>query len=271
MDGIRQLTVIFVPPIAGLVIAFFGEAVSAAGYDADGFALAFAIDAATSPFPSFTLMQVRVSREPAAPHDRQHAVGMIVECLRYCWADTNLRITFLYTAVAYIFVGGPVVVAIPILATQVGSNATALGYLTSAHGTGVFLGMAPQVATVALQEPGIHDPVGGHCNAAAHGHVEHTCLELRPARRDWNVRRLSVHHGYELAAALCSACHDRPGNERFHADHFWPPSGVFVGWLLKTITVNQLFAGTAALLLIIVTLARALSPMHHIGAKASII
>jgi MFS family permease len=69
--------------------------------------------------------------------------GAIAESLRSCWQDRELRALFLYFAAIAFFVGGPIQVALPVLAAErLPGGAAALGAMLAAHGLGALAGMA---------------------------------------------------------------------------------------------------------------------------------
>ena len=63
--------------------------------------------------------------------------------LRSFWADRDLRAFLLYGAVVTLFVGGPLQVALPVLASsQPALGPGGLGTMVGAHGAGTLLGLA---------------------------------------------------------------------------------------------------------------------------------
>lgn len=143
--GLRQAMVLIGPLLAGGLIAHFGDATSAqplAGpSSASGLALAFALDAASFAISAWTLWQVQptVRVNKAAPQPVLRAVG---EALDAMWQDHELRALCLYFGAIAFFVGGPLQVALPVLAnTQLPGGAVALGQLLAGHGLGALLGM----------------------------------------------------------------------------------------------------------------------------------
>ncbi|MDC8772619.1 MFS transporter [Roseateles albus] len=138
--ALRQLTALLGPLMAGLLIASFSE--QAAGLaNAQGLGLAFALDAASFAISAWTLSKVRPF-ESAQLADQQSVLGAVAEAMRLMWADRELRTLCLYFAAIAFFVGGPIQVALPVLAsTQVAGGAAALGLLLAGHGVGSLIGM----------------------------------------------------------------------------------------------------------------------------------
>jgi hypothetical protein len=138
--GVRQLTSLLGPVVAGSLIAFSGTAAGLS--DRNGLAASFAIDAASFAVALCTLFRVRMLAS-AAPDTKEGMVQAIMAALRLFWADRALRTLCLYFAAIACFVAGPISVALPVLAaTQLAGGAASLGMLLTGHGIGVVAGMA---------------------------------------------------------------------------------------------------------------------------------
>ena len=135
--GARQLSLLAGPLLAALVLSskdVHGQTSTTA------LALAFAIDALTFLLSAWTLKQVTIAtaKLPAATRD------MWIETkagLAMAWRDLSLRSCYVYWAVVAFFVMGPLQVALPVLAQERLQGAAALGLLLGAHGAGTLLGM----------------------------------------------------------------------------------------------------------------------------------
>lgn len=146
MMGIRQLCFLLGPLLAGLLVAAFAEPSStgpaAAAGSFKGLALAFAFDALSFVFSAWTLSHVQMS-PLAAPAASSGVFRSVQEALAWCWRDVQLRTLFAYFAAVAFFVGGPIQVALPVMAQgQLPGGAAALGLLLASHGVGSLLGMA---------------------------------------------------------------------------------------------------------------------------------
>jgi hypothetical protein len=131
--GLSQLVALLGPVLAGAVIACFHDA---------GLALSFGFDALTFALSAVAVMQLRLTRLPQAPAAPSSIRQDIATAARAFWADVPLRTVCLYFAAIAFFVGGPISVALPVLAkTQLPGGAAALGWLLMAHGLGVLAGM----------------------------------------------------------------------------------------------------------------------------------
>ncbi|MDN3922662.1 MFS transporter [Roseateles violae] len=137
MMAARQTVLLLGPVLAGLLVAGGGEP----GLSARGLALAFGFDALSFAVSAWTLMRVRTAS--AAAKTRQPVFAAIAEALRSCWADRELRALLLYFAAIAFFVGGPIQVALPVLASErLPGGAASLGLMLAVHGLGMLAGMA---------------------------------------------------------------------------------------------------------------------------------
>ena len=136
--GMQQLSVLIGPVLAGGLIALFGDGIGTGGR---GLALAFALDALSYGLSALTLTQVQHCARPSLV--AAQSVGQAIkESLQSFWRDKTLRTLCLYFAAIGFFVGGPIQVALPVLAsTQLPGGAASLGLLLAGHGAGVLVGM----------------------------------------------------------------------------------------------------------------------------------
>lgn len=139
MMGIRQVTMLAGPLLAGLLLALFGD--GSRGGNAAGIGVAFAVDSASFLLSAWTLSRVRLlhAAPQAAPEPVLRAVGAGVKMV---WHDTALRTCMLYWGLCAFVVGGAMQVALPVLASTVLHGASALGLVMGVHGAGSLAGMA---------------------------------------------------------------------------------------------------------------------------------
>ncbi|MGA9853079.1 MAG: MFS transporter [Gammaproteobacteria bacterium] len=140
--GMRQLSMIVGPVLAGLVISLGAHSASSQSLtDARGMGLAFSIDALSFLFSLASLLMVRIHSDS---HPAKIVGGMLASVLagiRSVWADLPLRAFVLYAACVSVFVGGPIQVGLPVLAdTRLDLGAASLGILMTANGVGMFTG-----------------------------------------------------------------------------------------------------------------------------------
>ena len=141
-----QLAMLAGPLLAGTLIAMSGPHASRAMPDTHGLALAFGFDALSFAVSAWTVSRLRLNPLPAAAANAAAQAGGVLAdiaaALRAFWADVPLRTVCLYFAAVAFFAGGPISVALPVLAkTQLGGSAAALGLLLAANGAGVLAGM----------------------------------------------------------------------------------------------------------------------------------
>ncbi len=135
--GARQLVLLLGPVLAGLLVST-GSEPALSGH---GLALAFGFDALSFAVSAWTLSRVQVAPSEARPP--QPVLAAIAESLQSCWQDRELRALFLYFAAIAFFVGGPIQVALPVLAAErLPGGAAALGLMLAVHGLGALAGMA---------------------------------------------------------------------------------------------------------------------------------
>ena len=142
--ALRQLSALLGPVTAGLLIAGQASGLdTSAAPGRSGLAWAFALDALSFVLSSWTLSRVRLLPRTAPLADAQSVLQAVAEALRWCWRDIELRSLCLYFAAVSFFVGGPLQVALPVLAkNQLPEGAAGLGLLLTVHGVGSLIGMA---------------------------------------------------------------------------------------------------------------------------------
>ena len=139
------------------------------GLLAQGMALAFVCDAASFLLSAWTLarVEVRWQAQPAGPNGHPNVFKLVGEGLRFCWNDVSLRTSFLSFAAIAFFIGGPMQVALPVIANQMDHGAAAFGWLMGAHGAGTLAGDA-----VATDDDSVAFFDDGFC-CGGDGRIEH--------------------------------------------------------------------------------------------------
>ena len=141
--GMRQLSMIGGPVLAGFVIALGAHHPPSAHAVADAYGLgfAFAIDAASFVFSLVSLALIRIHGDFHPPKPSGGVFASITAGIRHVWEDTPLRAFVLYASFVSVFVGGPIQVGLPVLAdTRMNLGAASLGILMTAQGVGMFAG-----------------------------------------------------------------------------------------------------------------------------------
>lgn len=140
--AMRQVTMLAGPLLAAALIVG-----TAASHELGGLAWAFALDAASFALAALALWPVTMmptSAPSTAPSDaaKPSILASIAEGLRALWNDPLLRALCLYVTAIGLLVGGPLQVALPVLAErQLHGDATTLGLLTAGHGAGLLAGL----------------------------------------------------------------------------------------------------------------------------------
>jgi MFS family permease len=292
MLGLRQITFFLGPLMAGGLIALLGDnaTVSQAGIastlhaadmmdiaDKKGLAMAFFVDCFSYGFSAWTLSHVNML--PIDPDhstsSKQSLLSATMSGLRHCWNDTMMRTCFLYWSAIAFLIMGPMQIAMPLLAQQLGNNAGVLGLLAGAHGAGTLLGMAMSsifpkfrlgslgstillidtlVALLFMPMGLVHvawqgavallviGALGGYLHVAVFTWIQR---QVPPAMLG---RAMSIFMFIFMGIS--------------------PVSAALTGWLMHSISLTQLFAGSGALLIVIVVFALLMSPirkMHDAG------
>jgi MFS family permease len=132
--GTMQLVSFVGPTLAGIVIAGYAKSPT-------GIALAFALDAISFAVSALMLWLMRSGRNRST-HPQEESVWVSIGAgVRYLWNEAGLRFMFiLVTFTNFLFVG-PLLVGIPVLASQrLPEGAVAFGLLTSAYAGGNLAG-----------------------------------------------------------------------------------------------------------------------------------
>lgn len=142
MMGIRQVSLLIGPSVAGLLIALFGDGSTGLGPEAAGVAVAFAVDSFSFAFSAWTLTHVRLREGVRAAPSGEGVLRAIAGAMRHMWNDRLLRALCLYYAATSFLIGGPIQVALPTLAERnLSQGAEAYGTLMAVHGLGALVGM----------------------------------------------------------------------------------------------------------------------------------
>ena len=151
--GMRQLSMLIGPALAGLLVTA-GSAragVTGTSVDAHGTGLAFVVDAVSFLFSVASLLAIRIAsdRNSRAPADGVFA--QVLEGLRMLWQDVQLRSFIGYMAFVSVLVMGPLQVGLPLFAkSRFSEGAAAFGWLMTANGTGMLLGSVMSIAVTRL-------------------------------------------------------------------------------------------------------------------------
>lgn len=283
--SLRQLTMLLGPVLAAALLAFSGNGSSsgnggAGGMpDAHGLAAAFALDSLSFIISAWTLSRVNMqtASSRAAAHAAVSVWRSIGDGLLMVWRDVPLRLCFIYWGTVSLFIGGAMQVALPVLASEVLHGASALGLLMAANGAGTLLGMAAAAA------------LGARLRFASFG----TMILLMDALAGILVMAMGAAGNAWLAAALLLALGVLGGYVQINV-FTWiqrrvppqmmgramsifmfifmglaPISAAATGWLLKLISLSQLFVGGGIILVTFAALAYLFTPIGSITVQVS--
>ena len=142
MQGMMQLSVMFGPVLAGVLIAAFsagGEEVSAG---LPGIALVFFVDSFGFLFSAITLFLIQLPALVQGAAGRQATIlKSVIEGFSATWRDVPVRLMVIIFSVFTFFFRGPYMVGIPVLADlRFDEGALAFGMISSAFGVGALIG-----------------------------------------------------------------------------------------------------------------------------------
>ena len=138
--GMRQFAMIVGPILAGMLVAANIHAFDQRFPDAGGMGFAFSIDTVSFLFSLASLWMIRVHTDYHPPKPEGGILADVWKGLKGVWDDVQLRAFILYVAIVSLFVGGPVGVGLPVLADQRLHSAAAFGTLMTCYGLGMLLG-----------------------------------------------------------------------------------------------------------------------------------
>ncbi|NMO16936.1 MFS transporter [Pyxidicoccus fallax] len=273
--GLRQLTMFAGPLLAGVLIATFGDSHAERLSDARGLGAAFLFDAASFALSAWTLSKVRTTAPvgPAEAPRGQAVLRSVAEGLRWCWKDQDLRTCFLYWSAVSLLVSGPIQVAVPVLASQrLGPGAAAFGVLMGAHGLGTLAGMVAAGA-----RPGTRARNLGTTLLLVDGVIAVLFIPLGLITALWQgaslVFAIGLLGGFMQVAVFTWIQRRVPPTMLGRAMSIFmfifmgltPISAAVTGWVMRGVTLAQLFAVMGGCLLAAVTVALATSRMRHIS------
>lgn len=273
--GMRQLSMLAGPLLAGALIAGFGgaQAGSVAGgvADARGLGIAFLLDAASFLVSAATLARVRLlAAAPQAGDRKPPLLASLRAGLRYCWDDATLRVCFLYWGAMALFVSGPLQVALPLLATRLG-GAASYGSLMAAHGAGALAGMVLSGA-----RPGLRLGTFGTTLLAVDGAVGLAFVALAGVGALWQAAglllALGLLGGY-LQVAIMAWLQRRIRPDMlgrgmallmFLFMGLAPLSAALTGALAARLSLAAIFTGVGLAMLAVVLAGYAATPIRHL-------
>lgn len=147
MMFIRNLTMVAGPLLASLLLLLTEHTRPQSNLNLTGLSLAFLFDGLSYAISIWTLEQVRfLVRHVNPKQSRAVSSGAklwheLLDGLKLCWSQPQLRHFFMYIAAIALFTMGPLQVAMPLFAQQLSQSASVLGLLAGSHGAGTLLGI----------------------------------------------------------------------------------------------------------------------------------
>lgn len=281
--GLRQLTMFMGPLLAGLLIALFGDggaqgaqSPTQARASAMGIGIAFALDALSYAVSAWTLAKVRTLESPGKAAAPQAVLASVGQGLAHFWRDSELRTCFLYWSAVALFIMGPVHIAVPVLASTTPQlGAAAFGTMLGAHGAGTLLGMVAsgmwprlRIGSLGVTILVFDAAIGvlfmplGLITAVWQG----TALMLAIGLLGGFMQvRVFTWIQQRVPPALLGRAMSL---FMFIFMGLAPISAAITGWVMKSITLPQLFAASGGTLVIVAALALALTPMRRMADEA---
>lgn len=269
--GLRQLSMLVGPLLAALLIALAGDEAGGLS-DARGLAWAFGFDCISFLVSAWTLSKVTLRAQVRPEAQEQSVLRSVGAGLQMVWNDVPLRMCFIYWGIVALFIGGSLQVALPVLADEKLHGASSLGLLMGASGAGSLLGMIAAAlggkrmriasfgTTILLV-----DAISGLLVAPI-GSVDTIWIVcalllligllsgfMQITVYTWIQRRVPVHMmGRAMSIFM------------FIFMGLAPLSAAGTGWLLTRITLQQLFIGGGAVLVMVAAFAWLLTPIRNI-------
>lgn len=262
MLGLRQASMFLGPLLAGLLIALFGDGPQGTAAGARGTGVAFALDAFSFALSAWTLSKVLPLAGRGAPAS-QAVLAAVAEGLRFFWRDTALRSCFIYWGAIALLIHGPVQIALPVLAaTQLDLGAAAFGIMLGAHGAGTLVGMVLSGIKPGLRVGGL-----GLTLLLVDGVIGLLFIPMGQISATWQGAGLmgviGLLGGFMQVAVFTWIQRRVPPSMLGRAMSLFmfifmglaPMSAAVAGWLMRSVTLGQLFAGSGLLLVGLVLLA----------------
>lgn len=273
--GLRQLSMFAGPLLAGGLIAAFGDGHADRVSDTRGLGAAFMFDAFSFAFSAWTLAKVRTTPPAnttgsAAGQAVLHAVW---QGLKWCWNDLDLRTCFLYWSAVALLITGPIQIALPVLASRLpGEGAAGFGLLMGAHGAGTLLGMAASGA-----RPGVRARNLGTTLLLVDGIVGLLFMPMGHITALWQgaalLLTIGLLSGFMHVAVFTWIQRRVPPAMLGRAMSIFmfifmglaPISAAVTGWVMRSVSLTQVFVASGGFLVAAVILALATSRIRNIS------
>ncbi|GKT21716.1 MFS transporter [Acidovorax sp. SUPP3334] len=294
--GIRQFTMFLGPLLAGLLIALFGDGTNGGGgaggtsagavgnamANATGIGVAFGLDALSFGLSAWTLSKVRLlpavpapSARPARPDGTAApaVLASVAQGLAHFWRDRELRTCFLYWSAVAVLIMGPLHIAMPVLASSLPHlGAAAFGTLVGAHGAGTLAGMVASGMLPRLRWGSL-----GMTLLAFDATIGLLFIPMGVIGALWQGIALMLAIGLLggfMQVRIFTWIQQRVPPAligramalfMFIFMGLAPISAAVTGWVMRGITLAQLFAGCGGALVVVAALAFLLTPLRQVN------
>ncbi len=282
--GLRQVSMFLGPLLAGLLIALFGTggasasapgpAAAAAMASATGIGIAFGLDALSFILSAWTLAKVRPMAQPSGPAPAPQAVWFsVAQGLVHFWRDQELRTCFIYWSAVALFIMGPIHIAIPVLASSTPQlGAAAFGTMVGIHGAGTLLGMVASGALPRLRLGSL-----GMTVLVFDTIIGLLFIPMGLITSLWQgavlMLLIGLLGGYMQVSVFTWIQQRVPPALLGRAMSLFmfifmglaPISAAVTGWVMKSITLTQLFAASGGTLVVVAALALLFTPMRRVA------
>ena len=278
--SLRQLTMFLGPLLAGLLIALFGAGKAGrttanawTHANTTGIGLAFALDALSFAVSAWTLSKVQThARIPTPTTVPQAMLASVAQGLLHFWRDRELRTCFLYWSAIALFIMGPIHIAIPVLANSTpGLGAAAFGIIVGAHGAGTLLGMV-----VSGMGPQLRIGSLGTTIVTFDAIIGALFIPMGLITTVWQgallMLAIGLLGGFMQVSVFTWIQQRVPPVLLGRAMSLFmfifmglaPISAAVTGWVMKDITLTQLFAANGGTLVVLAALAFTMTPIRRV-------
>ena len=252
--------------------------------DRHGLALAFGVDCLSFVLSAWTLSKVVPLKSAAAGQSSaagqpvppvqpvQPVLRAVAEGIAMVWNDLPQRLCFCYWGIVALLVGGVMQVALPVLASDQLHGASTLGLMMASHGAGTLLGMAG----AAVGGARLRFASFGTLMLLIDALVGVLVMPLGAVQAVWQAAVLmlaiGVLAGFMQINVFTWIQRRVPPHMMGRAMSIFmfvfmglaPLSAAVTGWILRVVTLSQLFVGGGMILVTFAALAYMFTPIRAI-------
>ncbi len=238
-----------------------------------GIGIAFGLDALSFILSAWTLAKVQPMAQPSGPAAAPQAVwSSVAQGLVHFWRDQELRTCFIYWSAVALFIMGPIHIAIPVLASSTPQlGAAAFGTMVGIHGAGTLLGMVVSGALPRLRLGSL-----GMTVLVFDTIIGLLFMPMGLITSLWQgavlMLLIGLLGGYMQVSVFTWIQQRVPPALLGRAMSLFmfifmglaPISAAVTGWVMKSITLTQLFAASGGTLVVVAALALLFTPMRRV-------